>query len=564
MGKRAKKDKRKSEKTSKVDRTRPLIFLLMGSLLVAGIIMRVHLLDRSLWLDEAWVANSIRAASLHEAIYYADWLQTTPPLFIALSRLITALFGTSNLVLRALPALSGIASVILISFLALRLLRFRFAMMAILLFVFSPRVILYSQSLKQYSTDVLSTIGLIALGYFYIEKRSDQRFYLLLSGFVALAFLSYPVAFFLPFVLYCAGTNSDSQTKTDGTKKPIGSLWPRVVLVLAVAVAAELTNYFLFISPNKTPVLAGFFSEDFFQGHSLVEFVEFYSSKAKTLAGIFFFGRPGLVSYTGLSIVIIGFTSLWISGIKSPRSGALHLAILLAAPIVCVVALNIIGFFPLPGFNNRLLLFVVPIASLAFGFGAQFIVDLSIQFLSSWKKGLNVTVWEKALSSTLLLALVGVLVFYFHRIGLQGFFSEEREDSEQAVSLLAQKVQANDLLYVHASMREQFKFYSQVKPVLTASLVYGTVGSPCCPRKEYRDPRQETLNDVARELVALSKTAAGQTVWVLLTARTGHWLYLRRNDIELFRRGLASLGCRKIDETGLAGVYIGRFQCEPV
>jgi uncharacterized membrane protein len=114
-----------------------------------------------LWLDEAWVANSIRAASLQQAIYYDHWLQTTPPLFIALSRLVTAVFGTSNVAFRALPALSGIVSVLLFSFLALRLLKPSFAIIAILLFVFSPRVILYSQSLKQYSTDVLSTISLL-------------------------------------------------------------------------------------------------------------------------------------------------------------------------------------------------------------------------------------------------------------------------------------------------------------------------------------------------------------------------------------------------------------------
>src|SRR5262245_66335876 len=56
---------------------RSLVLLILCGLLVAGVITRVHLLDRSLWLDEAWVANSIRAASLQQAIYYDDWLQTT-------------------------------------------------------------------------------------------------------------------------------------------------------------------------------------------------------------------------------------------------------------------------------------------------------------------------------------------------------------------------------------------------------------------------------------------------------------------------------------------------------
>jgi len=58
---------------------RSLILLILCGLLAAGVITRVQFLDRSLWLDEAWVANSIRAANLQQAIYYDDWLQTTPP-----------------------------------------------------------------------------------------------------------------------------------------------------------------------------------------------------------------------------------------------------------------------------------------------------------------------------------------------------------------------------------------------------------------------------------------------------------------------------------------------------
>ncbi len=45
----------------------------------------VQNIGRSLWLDEAWVANSIHAPSLREMFYYPDWLQTNPPSFLLLS-----------------------------------------------------------------------------------------------------------------------------------------------------------------------------------------------------------------------------------------------------------------------------------------------------------------------------------------------------------------------------------------------------------------------------------------------------------------------------------------------
>ena len=141
---RTKSNPAKISKSRRLALDRPVVLLILCALLVAGVASRVHFLDRSLWLDEAWVANSMQAASLRGAFYYDEWLQTSPPLFIVIGRFFIYLFGTSNVALRVLPAFSGIIAVFLLSFLAFRLLRPSFALLAVLLFVFSPRVILYS------------------------------------------------------------------------------------------------------------------------------------------------------------------------------------------------------------------------------------------------------------------------------------------------------------------------------------------------------------------------------------------------------------------------------------
>src|SRR5262245_1585196 len=73
---RKRRDSSRTVDTRRIVTGRPLMFLVLGGLLLAGVITRVQFLDRSLWLDEAWVANSIRAPSLQQAIYYDDWLQT--------------------------------------------------------------------------------------------------------------------------------------------------------------------------------------------------------------------------------------------------------------------------------------------------------------------------------------------------------------------------------------------------------------------------------------------------------------------------------------------------------
>ena len=541
---------------------RPLVLLVLGGLLVAGVITRVQFLDRSLWLDEAWVANSIRAASLHQAIYYDDWLQTTPPLFIALSRLVTTVFGTLNVAFRALPALSGIVSVLLFSFIALRFLEPSFSLIAILLFVFSPRVILYSQSLKQYSTDVLSTISLLVLGYLYIEKRADRWFYLLLAAFVALSFLSYPAMLFLPFLLCATMTKVDFQSRANDTQRASRPNWRQFFSVVALAVFVSGTNYLLFIAPNKTSALTEFFPEGFYQGHTLADFLEFYSARLLTLTGIFFFGGSGVLRIVTVCITVIGFIHLWVSQTKWSRLETFQTAVLCTAPIAGIVGLNLLGFFPLPGFHHRILLFVFPITVLVFCLGLQFLAGLASGFITSRWVSLKATSVENVLGSAVFVGLLGLVWLFFYTVGVKPFFAEEYEDSEEAIAYLAKRVQPNDVLYIYAAMREPFKLYGGMLPVATSTF-YGKVGMPCCPRKDYRSPQQESAADVIGEISALRNAAAGRSLWLLVTDRPLHWFYLQRNDIEILERGLANQGCEKIEEAKFTGVYIGRFRCKP-
>ncbi len=79
---------------------------------VAGVVLALGVLwmglagiHRSLWLDEAWVANSIHANSLGEMLWGGEWLQTSPPLFLLIARAAVNVFGLSTETLRAVPLL---------------------------------------------------------------------------------------------------------------------------------------------------------------------------------------------------------------------------------------------------------------------------------------------------------------------------------------------------------------------------------------------------------------------------------------------------------------------------
>jgi len=539
----------------------PVVLLILFALLVAGIASRVYFLDRSLWLDEAWVANSMLEPSLRGALYYSEWLQTSPPLFIALGRFFTYLFGTSNAALRFLPAFSGVIAVLLMSFLAFKLLRPSFALIAVLLFVFSPRVILYSQSVKQYSTDVFATIALLALGLAYLEKRSDRWFYGLLAGVVVLSFLSYPAMLFFPFVLFCAFTPRDIQPEVDQAQSRRSVNWQRGALAVTTTVVVCAINYVLFIAPNKNSTLTDFFHDGFFPGNSPTEFLIFYADKLSTLTQVFFFGGPGPLRVGASLISAFGLFCLWMPLKEPVNDKSLRTAALCCSPIVGVVALNILKLFPLPGFQHRVLLFVFPVTVLLFCLGLQAVANLTSQFLAARFSGMKATFVESGFGAVVFLGLAGLVWLFFNTVGLMPYFAEEHEDCDRAVAYLRRHLEAGDVLFVHATMREQFKLYTRGSPLPVTRIIYGKIGMPCCPRSGYRNPQQESEKDFTDEITALSGAAMGRLLWVLMTNRDLHWFHLQRNDATIIDRNLAINGCQKLAEEKFTGVYVAGFGC---
>src|SRR5580658_3148113 len=88
------------------------------ALLLAALVLGIYGIDRSLWMDEAWVANSALAPSLSGMFYYPDWLQTSPPLFLLLTRAAVYTVGVSSFAFRLVPlalALIAVAAMFAVS-----------------------------------------------------------------------------------------------------------------------------------------------------------------------------------------------------------------------------------------------------------------------------------------------------------------------------------------------------------------------------------------------------------------------------------------------------------------
>jgi hypothetical protein len=322
-----------------------------------------------------------------------------------------------------------------------------------------------------------------------------------------------------------------------------------------------LTNYFVFIRPNKNSALTEFFQDGFYRGSNPAGFLPFYWDKFSTLTEVFFFGGPGPLRIGSLLITVFGFLCLWAPLKKSSSVTVPHTPVLFTAPVAAVVGLNMLGLFPLPSFQHRVLLFVFPVTVLVFCLGLQTLASVSFRILARRVSMMNATSVESAFGAMVLLGMSALVWLFFNTVGLMPFFAEEHEDSEQAVTFLRQRVGADDVLFVHPTMREQFKLYTRAHPITAQRIIYGKVGVPCCPRGDYRDPQQESEKDVTDEINALSGTAIGRRLWVLMTNRGLHWFHLQRNDIEIFERSLAGNDCPKLGEEKFTGVYVAGFGC---
>lgn len=173
-------------------------------LICTGIFFRVsnYLYDRSLWLDEAWVARDVLTRSFKEILLNdlsrVDLPAVPPAGFLLVEKLSVTAFGNSEMALRLFPFLCGVLSVILYWVLLKKWAQRPAALMALSFFVFADSLIYYSAECKQYSTEVLVAIALyLSAGYFQNKPATFARVALLSVIGTAGMFVSHTAIFIL-------------------------------------------------------------------------------------------------------------------------------------------------------------------------------------------------------------------------------------------------------------------------------------------------------------------------------------------------------------------------------
>lgn len=129
---------------------------------ILGVLLRaaLYVSDRSLTLDESFVALNLKRRSPGELLGQLDWNSAAPFGFLEFEKGVTAVFGSSEHVLRALPFVASFLALLLVIRLALRVAQLPTAVVGTFLFAGLATPISYAALTKPYSLDVACVTAL--------------------------------------------------------------------------------------------------------------------------------------------------------------------------------------------------------------------------------------------------------------------------------------------------------------------------------------------------------------------------------------------------------------------
>jgi hypothetical protein len=465
-----------------------------------------------LWLDEAWVANSVLAPSLSGMFYYPDWLQSTPPFFLLLTRAAVHIFGVSNVSFRIVPlGFSLIAAASMVA-LARRLLSPPFAALSCALLVFHPTFIEYTRTSKQYSGEVAATIAILICTLLYLQEPVVRRFYWLAGTFVVALPLAWSAAFFVPGVAIAIWARGSIR---------------RASLFVLVSGGVLAILYLVFIRPNVSTQLRTFW----------------IATAVKPSAGLL---------AAGLFCIAAAVRTILTIRREPDAAASIQTWIQVVALLPCflLAAADLFHWYP-P--NPRTRLFVLPCFLL--------VVVINAEDLCNWlagRTGLKRVAVFGAAAAWLIAVAVGCGAVWKQ---IREHQNLPQEDFAGAVQFLRQHVGPSDMLLVHPSVIEGFKLYARMENWRDHRAIYGDTGWPCCARDKNASPNSSTVQAVSEDLDRMVPRGFSGRVWLFYSARHTHWVYVGYDEGILWRSHLWDRGCPPGPYKVLQNIAISAMDC---
>ena len=401
--------------------------MLVVSLLyiVCSIITLVYMniMNRSLWVDEAMLAENVCRRSLMKlTASRLDWNQSAPVLYLHLVKLLTLVFGNSEIVLRLLSFISYILSLSLLYFLLLKAVRTEWALIGVAVLSGMQRYLYYANEFKQYMTEAVCVLAVLWLYYLYSEEK--MKWYTLIVGTAILIWCANPVCFVIGGILIYEFIDAIV------TKK-----WKDIyrIVVGGVAVLCSFAVYYFYAlrSVIASGDMTNYWAEDMFvliphsmgqAGESFLRYWDFAAGYGKYYWTVAFFA------------FISCFLNLFFERNK-------YIFVISLTIFVSLVASSL-GFYPAEG---RLFLFINPL--------------LMIQMMFSLK------VISKERKIPVVLSGIFLLFLMFKQDGIRDYLNDgkiyrEDEETRDLVAYLQDGIKEDEIVYVYHASIPAFEYYN--------------------------------------------------------------------------------------------------------
>lgn len=400
------------------------------AILFYGIIARLvpYLHNRSLWLDEANLANAIIESSFNQLMGVLPYAQAAPIGFLWLEKISFYIFGSSEFSLRLIPLLTSIASLFLFYAFAKKIFQNNFIGFALAFFAFCPSLVYYASEVKQYGFDVFTTLIMMNLSWPLLEAQPSKKSIFLVTIIGAiLIWFSQPIIFILAGIGLTIFVQQIKQNRLH---------WP---ILFTMAVSWFISFGIYFFGFLKLTIYADHlhnFHKDYFMP---ITFWKIESWKWYFNTGVGLFENPGgiLFKYIAAPIALIGI----LFGFKKQKT---ILLFLLLPTVLTLIASGLHLYSTL----YRLILFLVPVLLIFVAKGLE-VLYFQIQDFPQGK-----TIKHGVFGIGFL-----ILLQPFLNTGIHYMLGIKVEEIKIPLSVIQEQHQANDLFFVYKLALPAFRYY---------------------------------------------------------------------------------------------------------
>jgi hypothetical protein len=476
-------------------------------LVVAGAALRLsqYAANRSLWLDESALALNIVRRNVVDLLHPLAYNQGAPAVFLFLEKGSAFVVGRSELGLRALPLLAGLAALPVFVAVARRALDGIATPIAIGLFAVAEGPIYYASEVKPYSTDLLACLVLFLCAMLALQPLDRRRLTLIgVAGAIAIAvsFSAIISGSVLAAVVVWVAVQRRQPRATEALV--LAAVWLGVAATAALAAAYELrhlrhtlklTGASPLATDGTSPLLASLPLGTI--GHGLQNYIQAQADLIGLPHGV---GAHALVGDAAALIAVVGAIRLLR---RRPEVAALVLFPLAGALLA-------IGLHAYPLFS-RTVLFALPFSIILV---AEGVAAISGRLTIPTRRGLAVV-----LTGALFAAPVATAA---HRL----IDPVRYEDMRAALNYLRAHEDPGDTLYLYYSSQYAFAYYAAcgctdaVKSIWPVREFEPTTTDQYAPALRSAEPRLEvgqrepTLEGYTRQL---DRLRGRPRVWVLFS-----------------------------------------------